>query len=285
MISDQETNKVFLSGKLKHDFKKTCSDLEHILKSFNCKYEFLPETKDIWARDYMPLQISENKFIEFRYDPDYLQGDTKGFRDLKTYTNLVCDAINLKTIKSDLIIDGGNVVKSENCIVLTDKVVKENRFFYTQKELINKLHEIFEVEKVILIPWDRTEEYGHSDGMIRFINENTVLLQGYFEKYDKSFKHKLYRTLARNGLTWVQLKYMVKKQDRRNWAYINFLQTKDLIIVPALNIDEDDQALDQIKQYYPDYARKKRICQAEAANIVKAGGALNCITWTVKETL
>jgi agmatine deiminase len=73
----------------------------------------------------------------------------------------------------------------------------------------------------------------------------------------------------------------VKKTDKRNWAYINFLQTKDLILLPKFGIDEDEQAFKQIEEYFPDY--KNRIAQVDMTKIVRFGGALNCISWTTKE--
>ena len=99
----------------------------------------LPLTNDIWARDYMPIQLANGDLIEFRFDPDYLQGRYKGYRDLKTYPDLVCDAISKKTVKSDIIMDGGNIVKSKDCIILTDKIVSENRLTYDKPALIKKL--------------------------------------------------------------------------------------------------------------------------------------------------
>ncbi|WP_240524937.1 agmatine deiminase family protein [Candidatus Sulfidibacterium hydrothermale] len=75
----------------------------------------------------------------------------------------------------------------------------------------------------------------------------------------------------------------MNKRNKRNWAYINFLQTKDLILLPKFEIDEDEQALEQIKRYYPDYAENDRIAQINMTKIVKYGGALNCITWTIKD--
>ena len=49
------------------------------------------------------------------------------------------------------------------------------------------------------------------------------------------------------------------------------------------NIDEDEQALKQIKKYYPEYRINERIKQVNMIDIVKYGGALNCITWTIKK--
>ena len=165
MIADKDTNTVYFSELIKTDsrFLETSNQIISILENFGAKFKFLPDTKDIWARDYMPIQINDNKYIEYRFDPDYLQGSTKGYRDLKTYPDIVCDTIKLQTKKSDLILDGGNFVKSNDCIILADKIVKENRILYTKTELIKKLQETFEVDKIVLIPWDKSEEYGHSD--------------------------------------------------------------------------------------------------------------------------
>jgi agmatine/peptidylarginine deiminase len=278
MISDKDTNTIYFSGLLKTDsrFSGTLEQIISTLDNYGAKVNFLHSTKDIWARDYMPIQISENKFIEYRYDPDYLQGNWKGSRDLKTYPDIVCASIKLPTEKTDLIMDGGNFVKSSDCIILTDKIVKENRLSYTKIELIKKLHETFHVNKVVLIPSDELDDYGHSDGMIRFIDNNTVLIN-HFYKDNSVMKYRLKQA----GLKMEFIDYKVKRKDVRNWAYLNFLQTKDLIILPKFEIDEDAQAFEHIENFYSDY--KGKIVQVEMNEIVRFGGALNCITWTTKE--
>lgn len=278
MISDKETNTIYFSELLKTDsrFSKTSKKIISTLDDFGAKYKFLPETKDIWARDYMPIQINDNKFIEYRYDPDYLQGNWKGSRDLKTYPDIVCNSINLSTEKSDLIMDGGNFVKSSDCVILTEKIVKENRLYYSKTDLIKKIHDTFQVDKTVLIPQDKLDEYGHSDGMIRFIDNDTVLINHYY-KNDSVMQYRLKQA----GLKTEFIDYNVKRKDKRNWAYLNFLQTKDLMLLPKFGIDEDLQAFEQIENFYPDY--KGKIAQVEMTEIVKFGGALNCITWTTKE--
>jgi len=278
MITDNQTNTIYFSELLKTDlrFSQTCNQITRILESVGAQYHFLPKTKDIWARDYMPIQVSESKFVEFRYDPDYLQGTGAEKRKLKTYPDIVCDAINLKTVKSNIILDGGNVVKSQNTVILTDKIVSENRYWYDKTSLVKQLEELFEVEHVILIPWPKVEEYGHSDGMLRFIDEQTVLINA-IEKTPT-----LERRLKEHGLKCEYLRFEVKKKDQRNWAYINFLQTQDMILLPKFNIDEDKQAVELFEAYFPDYAKRNRIIQVDMSSIVKYGGALNCISWTRK---
>ena len=279
MIADNQTNIIYFSEQLRTDsrFTNTFNQITQYLDFHSIQYKLLPKTNDIWARDYMPIQVSENKFIEFRYDPDYLQGTKRERRELKSYPDIICDAINLKTIKSDIILDGGNVVKSENCVILTDKIVIENRYGYNKSQITHQLSELFEVEKVILIPWTKAEDYGHTDGMFRFIDEETILINS-SEKtlpLEKQFKQ--------SGIKWEYLDFKVRKPNTKiNWAYINFLQTKDLILLPKFNIEEDEQAFSEIGKYYPDYLCNNRIIQIDANDIVKYGGALNCISWTIK---
>lgn len=185
--------------------------------------------------------------------------------------------VGLKTEKSDLILDGGNFVKTSDCIILTDKIVKENRLSYSKQELIEKLQRTFCTNKVVLIPWDTKEEYGHSDGMLRFIDNETVIINDIY-KTDTVLTYRLKQC----GLNCEYLNFKVKKRHKNNWAYINFLQTKDLILLPKFDIDEDQQAFEQISDFYPDYAKNKRIAQVDMTDIVRFGGALNCITWTIK---
>ncbi len=277
MITDFETNTIYFSELLKQNFAETFNEIIEVLKKFKIIPHLLPKTKDIWARDYMPIQVSQKKFIEYRYDPDYLQGKYKGYRDLKTYPDIVCDSLGLKTQKSDIILDGGNIVKSNNCVILTDKVVVENRLSYSKYELIEHLKRIFEVENIVLIPQDKKDKFGHSDGMVRFIDNETVLVN-YYYKTDSI----LLSRIKAAGLTPKFLEYKVKKKNKNNWAYINFLQTKDLILLPELGIDEDKEAFEQIEGYYSEY--KGRIFQININDeVIRLGGALNCISWTIKE--
>ena len=278
MISDFDTNTIYFSELIKTDsrFIETSNQIFSILDSFGSKYKFLPDTKDIWARDYMPIQVNATKFIEYRYDPDYLQGNWKGSRDLKTYPDIVCDSLKLKTEKSDLIMDGGNFVKSSDCIILTEKIVKENRLTYSKPDLIKKLQDTFQVDKVVLIPWDKLDKYGHADGMIRFIDKETVLIN-HFYKDDSVMEYRLKQA----GLKLEYLDYKQGTNDKLNWAYINFLQTTDLILLPKFDIAEDTEAFQKIESYYSDY--KGRIAQVQMRKIVEYDGALNCVTWTTKE--
>lgn len=277
MIADWQTNKIYFSSRLGIDYSTSHANILNALNTLQIEPLYLTDTKDVWARDYMPIQLRKDKFIEYRYDPDYLQGKSKGYRDLKTYPDIVCNRNNLPTTtKSDLLLDGGNLVKSENSIILTDKVAIENRL--TKTETINRLKRTFEVDAVVLIPWYKKEKFGHSDGVVRFIDNNTVLLH----EIDKT-NSTLTRKLQESKLDIIWLEFEGKKNKKLNWSYINFLQMDNAILVPKLNIEEDEQALEQIQKHFKSFVDAKRVVQVEIRDLVETGGgALNCISWTIK---
>ena len=73
MITDNETNFLFLADSLPEKHKEFFEQFRELLTNFEVDCELLPNSKDIWAVDYMPIQIHENTFVQFNYNPDYLQ--------------------------------------------------------------------------------------------------------------------------------------------------------------------------------------------------------------------
>ena len=282
MITDKETNTIYFSEKLLEQSPEIAKQISESIKLFGADCRFLPGTKDIWARDYMPVQVNDHKLIQFTFYPDYLIE----YEYLKSEPDSICADLTLNIVKSDIILDGGNVVKSDNCVIMTDKIVIENKHKYTKVQLLSKLRELFEVDKVVLIPWDHGERYGHADGMVRFIDNETVLLQGYYNTRKDFFKDDfldyLLDSLKENHLNYEFLNIDYPEKINAKFAYLNYLQTKDFILLPSLGIDKDDEAMEgEIKKYFPDYTDK--IQKIKMNSIIAKGGALNCISWTIKE--
>ncbi|HOZ14767.1 MAG TPA: agmatine deiminase family protein [Tenuifilaceae bacterium] len=283
MIADRQTNTIYFSKLLSTNpkYSGTYNRILSNLKQFGLTPKLLDETKDIWARDYMPIQVNKDRYIQYRYEPNYLN-DAYG-QTIKSIPDAIMKSFKKEIVKTDIIIDGGNVVKSSNCVIMTDKIFKENPN-RTKDRLAGELKELFLVDKIVIIPMDINEPtYGHSDGMVRFIDEKRVLYQGYFDGYNSDFKHGFFDELDRHGITPIPLKFDVEQEHKDNWAYLNFLQTKDLILIPELkNAEENQQALTQIRNHFPDYSYD-RIIPISMDAVIRKGGALNCISWTIKE--
>jgi agmatine/peptidylarginine deiminase len=112
--------------------------------------------------------------------------------------------------------------------------------------------------------------------MVRYIDENKVLLNNY-GNFDESLREKLISVLQ-TKFEIKELHYEVEHQDKNNWAYINYLRIGDLILLPALGIEEDKQAFAQFSKLFPN----AHLEQVNVLDIVKKDGALNCISWNVK---
>lgn len=272
MILDNQTNKVYLAEGIK-SYSAFAYNLIEALHSEGVDYGWIPETgrrELIWARDYMPVQLEKNLFLQYRYSPDYLAGYPRYIPRYKA----ICRKINISCISTDIVLDGGNVIKCGDKVIMTDKIFKENPS-YDRAKLTGKLESLFSAE-LVFIPWDRYEMFGHADGMVRYIGGNRVLLNNYIN-FDRSLRQRLLDALSRH-FDVAELDYPVPRRSPLSWAFLNFLQVKGCVFVPMLRIDEQHHAESQIQAAFPD-CRVRFVAGAE--DIVKEGGALNCISWNI----
>jgi len=172
MIASKETNSVYFSELLSSDkrFAKTCNALTEFLEKHSIKYDFLKATKDIWCRDYMPIQTGKGKFVQFRYEPSYLKDEL----EFQSEPKEVCKSNNINPIFSKINFDGGNVVNWSDRAIISDRVFDENPEYSSKNKLIAEIEKLLEVE-IIVIPQIKSDMTGHADGMVRFVDRNTLI--------------------------------------------------------------------------------------------------------------
>lgn len=275
LVSDSDTNEVYISSWLNDECPDFYSRFIKLLSENSITHHVLKTTNDMWARDYMPIQIYDDHFVQYRYNPDYLQ-KTEEDKETITDVNGVCKELGLSTYHTDLVIDGGNVVKAGKYIIMTEKVYAENKHL-KPAEIRSQLRSIFHCD-VIMLPWDKQEPYGHADGIVKVIDDNTVLFTNY-EDFDPRMAKRFEEILSKY-FTIKRLSYHVEHPNKNNWAYINFLRLGNIIIMPGLGTDEDKQAINQVQSFYPNC----KVLQIEATEVIAKGGAINCITWNIKNS-
>ena len=277
-VVDSLTDTVFFSDLLPERCPTMYQSLDKILRENDIDHRLLRHTKDIWCRDYMPIQTSGKSFVFYKYNPDYLQ--TKYYKRTITNVdrvgNIECLRQDGEVFDLDLVIDGGNVVRCDDKIVMTEKVFFENKD-KSRNEVQRLLEETFECD-IIFLPWDRKEIFGHSDGIVHYVGDNRVLMTNYAD-FDAAKSNKILNLLEKH-VEVIPLRYNVKRKHERSWAYINFLQIGNLVLVPQLGIPEDEQALQQIRDAMP----RCKVMGVPALEAVRKGGALNCISWNVATT-
>ncbi len=279
MITDNETNFLYFSKELEarsNFFKSFCS----LLNKHSIRYHILDETKDIWAVDYMPIQSGIDRFIQFKYEPDYLQDDN--YILTQTDPIAVCKTIDLQVIESNIKIDGGNVIKGKNWVILTDKIFKENSSL-KKNQLIRELEKLFGVE-ILIIPQEPNDFTGHADGIVRYYTDDTVIVNRYNPKDNEGFQKRLKTALKSHGLKTVEIPYNPYQNsnvDSADGLYINYLQMEDFILLPTFDKKDDEVAFRQFEQLFPGHT----IETIDSRQISKDGGVLNCITWNTKSVL
>jgi agmatine deiminase len=273
------------------DFEK----IKAILQRYKIEYGLIEGTKDIWARDYMPVTNAKDELVQFIYEPSYLQDD------LHLQTNPDDILIDGKVASKHVInlkLDGGNYIQRGNKVIICDRIFSENNiedtgrsenlrkvfnapFGIKQQQFINKLEKLLGLEIIIIPSYPAHKDMtGHSDGYIRFVHDHVVLISQ-LDKEEQWFADKMLATLKRHELEFIEMPVFENKDykhpDSAIGCYLNYLELDDLIIFPIFDKFPalDNEALAVMKKHFS----SKRIVPIVINDIANSGGLMNCISW------
>lgn len=278
MITDNQTNFVYLADSLLSKYPNFAKEFIAALSDNNIPYDFLPGTMDVWAVDYMPIQVSDNKFVRFTYSPDYLISTKKW---AKTISNVdaICGKIGIETIKSDIVLDGGNISRWKDKIIMTNKIFLENPK-YSELQLIQELKDLFGIDEIYFVPVEIGDWLGHVDGMARFTSTDTVLVNDL--KLEKKPDYINFLMSLHNAkLKWLEFPFNPYSNEDINDAaglYLNYLELSDFVVLPIFGLITDDEAIKRAKEIFPN----KKIIPVKSNEPAKHNGVINCLTWNIK---
>lgn len=283
MIKGKDTNKVYFSEILstKEEFFTTYQQLTLVLNKHNINIGLLKNTNDIWCRDYMPIQKSLNQFTQFRYEPSYLEEE----RELQSNPKLVNETNSIEAIYSNINLDGGNVVSWDDRVILTDRVFNENPEYSNHAKLIKELEELFEAE-VIIVPQIKSDMTGHIDGLLRFVDRNTLIGNDRNQEF-KYWSKGINGILQAYNLDYIDAPFFEHKDSNFPYhafgCYMNYLEVENLIVLPIFEVEgnKDQAVLELFQNVFPERA----IETINYNEVGKYGGLLNCTTWTILEQL
>ncbi len=278
---------IYLSSLLctKPAYRPATERLTAALSENGIHFCFLEGTKDIWLRDFMPvygkeldingLYVPSGRCVSFRYDPSYLReypdiktdfkADISGqFHDYVPYFDFV--------LYSDINLDGGNVILSPTGkrAIISDRVFAENADRprdELMRELETQLH-----THIITIPSDPEDMTGHADGMVRFLDENTVIANA--ADTPDSLEARIQEILLGEGLSVVDFPYYASPGISAEGCYINYLETEKHIFLPTFGNPMDREAMETAKRLF-----HKTVVPVRIEEIARDGGCLNCISW------
>lgn len=245
MIHDSQTDLVFIPQALRNHFPGLFTSLTNAFLQANVKCKEIPHTyskKHLWARDYMPITVDmRGDIAQFEYNPDYLRAPR--YADYKPDMPYIWHEMGMTPFRYNIILDGGNVLTDKNRnVYMTDKVFLENPDI-PRKTLTALLRQHLNARSINFIHWDKSDMYGHVDGMMAITDEG-------------------------------------KRITDLSWEYLNFLRVGNNIFMAQLGKPTDEPALKRIQEAFPDCTI---FPIKHVQTLTRLGGGLHCATWNTVE--
>lgn len=286
--------KVYISGLLSQN-QEFYSDFKSLLLDRNIELIELPGTKDLWCRDFMPVRSARGSNLLFQYDPSYLKGEWEYKRTPRESIIKILQDLEIEfTPIDDIKLDGGNVVNYGNKVIMTDAVFIENEIKkdkVAQNELIKRLEDYFQ-SSIIIIPHQPDDTLSHADGVVRFLDNNKVLVNNFSAvthtkfKESKHYLDNLFGALGRSGLDIIQVPYNPIDEIGEDemlaalGIYVNYLETKRHIFLPQFGNGFEEKDAEALQVFSELFKRvSKTVIPTYARPIALKAGVLNCITW------
>ena len=281
MITDKQTELLYIGDSLPLKYPTFWKYFNLLLQNENVPCDFVYNTRDIWCRDYMPVQINDNCCVRFEYFPDYLL-DPKYIHSL-TNNKEVEIKDEFKMIDSPLIIDGGNLVCSRNFLITTDKTFTDNQHLFSESQITEKLKEMLNVKEVIIIPQMDEDYTGHADGMVRFLDDRRLIVAD-FSMESRAWRQKFEMAGLSEKFEIIEFPNYPSEITNANGDataignYINFTQVGNKVLFPQFEIEEDQYALERAREILCPL----KVIPVKCRDIAMEGGGLHCISWNVK---
>lgn len=276
---------VYYSNLLAVRYESVFLSIDEILYKYNIRYLEIPGTKDVWCRDYMPVTGANGKLVQFVYHPKYLR-DRYYAKHITTPTCYRSLPFAAEVRESVIILDGGAIEICGQTGIVTERVFEDN-YWYSRKELVQKLKESLGLSTLVVIPVEPEDITGHVDGVLRFVDEGCVIMNDYSSLRDDV---RLYGQVVEERLKAhdiLDISLMPYSPTFRNGpdgfpdavgCYINFLKVENLLVLPQFGIPADAAAIARCEEVFSGYAIETIDC----SELARAGGVLNCISWSHK---
>ena len=274
-LLDNGDQVLILTDKKSHERYKEALGQRHVV---------LFAVSDIWMRDFAPANVVSP--IMFRYTAAGQGGGRQGQRDADAVQEELARFAQRAGViypETDLLNDGGNFVDdySGNAVV-SRKFLRDNHL--TEPQGRKRLRQLTGIRHVAFIESDEQGGLEHADGVVSFVDTNTLVINSYPDKprYARQLKADLKR-----GLPGVKIHEIVTPYDGSNihderfgsacGLYTNALVTPERIYLPQFGIPEDKIALAQVKA-----VTSRDVVAVDAREVCFMGGGVRCLSWQLR---
>lgn len=254
------------------------------VKAIGQNHVVIAPMQDIWMRDFSSANPDQPTL--FRYTAAG-QGGTKKAQaisdDVQSDFKLYSQKAGLKFIQTQLLNDGGNWVEDGfGNVVISTKFLSDNRL--SEKVAREKLIALTNAKHIAFIDADEQGGLEHADGVVSFVDQNTLVMNTYPE--DPDYTKKLKADLIR-GIPNIKIHEIItpydgsqiydKKFGSACGLYTNILVTPEHIYFPQFGIKEDSVALQQIRAI-----TKRKVIPVQSNHVCHMGGGVRCMSWQLR---
>jgi len=231
---------------------------------------------DIWVRDF--TTVNPLNPVQFKYT--WASMTQQESIEVQNSFNAFADKYGIQRAKTNLLLDGGNIVDNyAGKVITTTRFMDDNNLNYEEakQELIN----LFNATKIAIIEPDE-EVLAHSDGMVSWIDENVLLVNDYSS--DPMFRNLVMDELqsAFPNATIIEVPVQFSTNSPGVWdgfesacgVNLNSTVTLKNIYVPIFNMSHDQQVVDIIQQN-----TTKNVITINSEGVCPMGGSVRCLTW------
>ncbi|MEM6319563.1 MAG: agmatine deiminase family protein [Bacteroidota bacterium] len=233
--------------------------------------------EDIWIRDFAPV-IGDQQ-VKFNYLPNYLSRADANYVD-NSFERWMRRAGLAYGKASNLILDGGNVVDNGNGrVIVTDRFLADNPQL-TKRQAKKRLKKLLQAEAVAIIKETPGDATGHSDGMVMWADEHTLLLHDQPTSVKGQIIKELERSFPEVEIITLPDYYEFEEWDVFSSAcniYVNALVTNRYIYVPTFDSPRDQAMLQTIQSH-----TSKEVVAIPAEKVCFMGGSVRCLTWQLE---
>lgn len=257
VIADKDTKR-FYEGKLPEDVLITA------------------DVFDIWMRDF--TTVNPLNPIQFKYT----WASMPKKQSLETQQSFAdfADKYGIERNKTDFIIDGGNLVDNyAGKYITTTRFSKDNKL--SKENAKQELKKTLNAKEVAIIEPDE-DVLAHSDGMVMWLDEKTLLVNDYSK--DKPFRDSVINELKASfpDTKIIEVPVVNVENKKGEWegfesacgVNLNSVLTFKNIYVPVFGMAHDAKAVSIIKEN-----TDKNVIEVDAKGVCPMGGSVRCLTW------
>lgn len=234
---------------------------------------------DIWARDFTTVNPSIP--VEFTYT--WASMTERESRQTQDQWNTFADRYDIQRVKSDYLLDGGNIVDNyHGKAITTSRFLTDNNLSYEQAK--EELKSLLNCNQVAIVEPDE-DGLAHSDGMVMWMDSTHLLVNDYsaFPSYRDSVIDELEYSFPNVNI--IEMPVQWEEGDNPDWegfssacgVHLNSVLTKHYIYVPQFGNEYDNAILDTLNKY-----SSKEIIPVQADGVCAMGGSVRCLTWQLE---